>query len=137
MKTYSILLQDATREQHIDEVCAFVGEDASGSFSIWAGHENMMTVLNMGLARIRLNTQSWQYLAVPGALLYFRDNTLTLSTRRYFLGNDYAQIVASLREQLLTEEKNLQNIKTSFRRMEDETLKRLYELNLQRDVYYA
>ena len=129
MRTFALILQDATRTQTIAAVSAFTGSDGSGSFSLWAGHQRFMTELIFGLARYRTVDESWRYLALPGALLYFRDNTLTLSTRRYLCGDSYPEVSAALREQLLAEEENLHSVKTSLRQMEDAILKRLYELN--------
>lgn len=127
MNRFTLLLQDAIRTETVDGVSAFAGADASGSFSLWAGHEHFMTVLETGLARFRRGADDWRYLALPGALLTFRDNVLTLSTRRYLCGDDYRQIGAALREQLLAEEANLRGVKSTLRRMEELMLKQLYE----------
>lgn len=107
---------------------SFVGEDASGSFGILAGHARMLTVLITGLARFRVGPDSWQYLAVPGALLYFRDNVLTLSTRRYLLDADYTRISQALQQQLLAEEEQLHSMTTSLHRMEEAMLKCLWDM---------
>jgi F-type H+-transporting ATPase subunit epsilon len=100
--TFILRLQDATRAEEITGVASFVGEDASGSFGILAGHTRMLTALIIGLARFRIG-DAWRYLAVPGAVLYFQDNVLTLSTRRYLLDDDYMRISQSLQQQLLAE----------------------------------
>ena len=133
MKSFALILQDATRTQAFPTITAFSGSDRSGSFSLWAGHERFMTELIFGLARFQvaadISEEKWCYLALPGALLYFCDNTLTLSTRRFLCSDSYEDINTALREQLLAEEENLHNVKTSLRQMEDAVLKRLYELN--------
>jgi len=109
-------------------VTSFVGEDASGSFGILAGHARMMATLMIGLARFRTGDGTWQYLALPGAVLYFHDNVLTLSTRRYLQDSDYMRISEALQQQLLAEEEDLHVLKESLHRMEEEILKRLSEL---------
>jgi len=129
MKQFSLILQDATHNQQIDGVTSFVGEDSSGSFGILAGHDRLITALVIGLARFRVGDGDWQYLAVPGGILYFQDNVLTLSTRHYLLDNDYNRISQALQQQLLTEEEQLHAMKTSLHRMEEEVLKRLWELS--------
>ncbi len=134
MNAFSLLLRDATHTEQIADVIAFVGSDASGSFSLWAGHERTITELNFGLARFRTQENVWQYLAVPSALLYFCDDTLTLCARRFVRGDDYAGINDILREQLQAEENDLRRIKTSLRQMEDAVLKRLYEINARSRV---
>ena len=128
MKTFELLLQDATHAQRIPGVTAFVGEDASGSFGILAGHARLMASLNVGLARFRDADGAWKYLAQPGALLYFHDNQLTLSTRHFLLDDDYAAISAALQKQLLAEEEELHTTKASLHRMEEEVLRRMWRL---------
>ena len=88
----------------------------------------MMTSLVFGLARFRTGENAWQYLALPGAVLYFNNNKLSLSTRRYLVDNDYERISTALHEQLLAEEKELHELKKSLHHMEEEVLRRLWEL---------
>lgn len=128
MKTFTLRLQDATRAEEISQVSSFIGEDASGSFGILAGHARMMASLIMGLARFRVGNGPWTYLAVPGAMLYFRDDVLTLSTRRYLLDEDYTRISRALQEQLLVEEEKLRSMKDSLQHMEEAVFKRLWEM---------
>ena len=128
MKPFTLKLQDATQSVAITNVTAFVGEDASGSFGILAGHARFMTSLIIGLARFRIGEHTWKYLASPGAVLYFHDNILTLSTRRYLLDDDYMRISQALQQQLLAEEEKLHSMKQSLHHMEEEILKRLWEM---------
>ena len=128
MNGFTLHLQSATQYEAITEVTSFIGEDDSGSFGIQAGHARIMASLRFGLARYRCGGQPWQYLALPGALLYFVDNQLFLNTRRYVRDDDYARINAALREQLHREETGLRLIKESLRRMEEQMLKRLREI---------
>jgi F-type H+-transporting ATPase subunit epsilon len=128
VKSFTLKLQGATRSEEVADVTSFVGEDVSGSFGILADHARMMTTLITGLARFRIGTESWQYLAVPGAVLNFNDNVLTLSTRRYFLDDDYTRISQTLKQQLLDEEVDLLTMKTSLHHMEEEVMKRLWEM---------
>ena len=129
MKAFTLRLQDSTHTEEITGVTSFVGEDASGSFGILAGHARMMTSLIIGLARFRVDENPWQYLALPGAVLYFRDNLLTLSTRHFLLDDDYMRISEALQQQLLVEEDKLHTLKESLHRMEEEVLKRLWEMS--------
>lgn len=128
MKTFTLRLQDATHAEEIAGVTSFVGEDASGSFGILAGHARLMTSLIIGLARFRVGEDSWKYLALPGAVLYFHDNLLTLSTHRYLLDDDYMRISQALQQQLLAEEEQLHSMKESLHHMEEEVLRRLWEM---------
>ena len=128
MKTFTLALHDATRSKEIRDVTSFVGEDATGSFGILAEHARMMTSLIIGLSRFRIGEGTWRYLALPGALLYFHDNVLTLSTRRYLLDDDYMRISKALQEQLLAEEEKLHTMKESLHHMEEEVLNRLWKM---------
>ena len=126
MSEFSIHLLDATHAQKINGVASFVGEDTSGSFGILPNHARFMTTLVYGLARFKANTESWRYIAVPGAVLYFNDNKLTISTRHFLIDDDFERISTQLYEQLLAEEDNLRTIKESLHLMENEMLKRLW-----------
>lgn len=128
VNVFTMHLQDAQQYERVDGVASFVGEDASGQFGLRAGHERMMTSLVFGLMRYRPASSGWIYLAVPGGVLYFVDNELLLSTRRYFRDQDYQRITTVLRAQLSAEEQGLRDIKRSLRAMEEEMLKRLWRM---------
>ena len=131
MNSFSLQLL-ATEEQHrFEGVTSFVGEDASGSFGILAGHQRLMTSLVFGLARFRCGSDPWQYLAVPSALLYFVDDRLQICTRRYLIDTDYGRISTLLQEQLVAEEERMHSLRNSVRQMEDRILRRLWELGRQ------
>ena len=128
MSGFRLYLQSATQYELIMDVTSFVGEDASGSFGIQSRHARFMTALGFGLSRYRCGEAAWQYLALPGAVLYFVDNQLFLNTRRYVRDDDYSRINAALSEQLRKEEAGLQHIKDSLRHMEEAMLKRMREI---------
>ena len=128
MKTFKLRLQDAIRSEEIEGVTSFVGEDTSGSFGILAGHARMMTSLIIGLARFRIGEHAWHYLALPGAVLYFQDDVLTLNTRHYLQDSDYMRVSQALQQQLLVEEEKLHSMKGSLHHMEEAVLKRLWEM---------
>lgn len=132
MSSFTLQLYDSRQGERFDAVSSFVGEDGSGSFAILPHHARFMTVLNFGLARFRrAGDASWHYLALPGALLYFADNTLTIACRHYLLDSDYAQITRRLSSELLVEEEQLHEVKESLWRMEQAMLKRIWELGQQ------
>jgi F-type H+-transporting ATPase subunit epsilon len=128
MKPFILHLQSATQYESIPNVVSFVGEDISGSFGIMGGHARMMTLQRVGLSRFRSLDGPWEYLALPGALLYFVHNQLFVSTRRYLRDTDYARISAVLETQLLTEEEDLRHMKESLHRLEEEMLRRLWKI---------
>jgi F-type H+-transporting ATPase subunit epsilon len=128
LKSFSLILRDATSARGIENVVSFVGTDASGSFGLMAGHAYCMTCLELGLARFRCQDGDWQYLAMPGAVLVFRDNILSLCTRRYFIDADYDRITDALTRQLLAEEETLREVKQSLAQLEQEVMRRLWQL---------
>lgn len=128
MNRFTLNLFDANHEQRIYDVVSFVGEDASGCFGIQAHHARFMTTLAFGLARFRRENENWQYLAVPGAVLYFGNNELTLSTRHFLIDSDFERISSLLEQQLIAEEENLQATRNSLHNMEQAMLKRMLAL---------
>jgi F-type H+-transporting ATPase subunit epsilon len=128
MNSFLMHLQSATQYEQIGNVVSFVGEDESGSFGILSGHGRMMTLLVFGLARFRVIDQDWEFLALPGALAYFVNGQLYLSTRRYLRGKDYEQLSIVLRDELLAEEEALRETKLSVRRLEEEMFRRLWKV---------
>jgi len=128
MNQFVLNLFDATHEQRITGVTSFVAEDATGSFGIQPNHARFMTTLVFGLARFRLGTEDWQYLALPGAVVYFNNNELTISTRHFLIDTDLERISTLLEQQLITEEENLRATRESLRRMEQAMLKRMLTL---------
>lgn len=132
MNSFTLHLQSGTQYERIDDAVSFVAADDSGSFGVLAGHARMMTSLTTGLARFRTVGGTWRYLALPGAVLYFVDNELYVNTRRYLHDPDYKRVSAAWREELQAEEEKLRAVTESLNRLEDEMLKRLW--NLQRET---
>ncbi len=128
MTEFSLTLYDAAQTQTIDGVTVFVGEDASGSFGLKAHHARFMTTLNTGLCRFRRHTDDWEYLALPGGVLYFKDNTLSISTRHFLIDRDYERISTLLKREIEQEEDSLTATRLSLQKMEQEMLTKLWNL---------
>jgi F-type H+-transporting ATPase subunit epsilon len=128
MNTFRVHLLGSDAGQTIDDVASFVGEDASGSFGLMAHHARFMTVLSFGLARLHLADGLTRYVGLPGGLLYFVDNELRLSTRRFLLGDDATAIGDALARQMLAEEQALARTLAKLHRIEAEMLQRLAQL---------
>jgi F-type H+-transporting ATPase subunit epsilon len=128
MNTFSIELLAANRAETIPEVLSFTGEDDSGSFGLLAHHDRFMTTLTFGLARLRLADGQQDYLGFPGGLLYFLNNTLRISTRRYLRDTDVARITEALTRELLEEEQALAQTRQKLHRLEVEMLRRLVQI---------
>lgn len=63
-----------------------------------------------------------------GAVLYFHDDVLSLSTRHYLIDSDYDKISALLQQQLLIEEDNLRIMKENLHLLEEQMLKWLWNI---------
>lgn len=125
MRHFSVLLADAMSTQQVDDVTSFRGEDESGGFAILAGHARFMTILSLGLARLRLGEREERYLATSGGVLYFHDDTLNLYARRIFLSDNLDEIKSLLEHQLLDEEEQLVSLTDAMRRVEEQIFYRL------------
>lgn len=132
MKTFKIIVKDMTHCETIDGISSFVGEDESGSFGIQAGHVRFITSLVYGLARFRQGNGRWQYLAMPEAILYFINNELKLTTRRFILSDDYELISHTLVDILAREERELSELKRNLHNIETNILRRMLELGTLR-----
>lgn len=131
MTMFELYLQSGTQYEKISNVTSFIGEDASGQFGILANHARMMTCLIYGLARYKLKDEEVEYIALPGGILYFVNNQLYISTRHYLRSKNYQEILNLMDEQLSSEEEKLKSIKESLHHLDEEMLKRLWELKRQ------
>ena len=131
MNTFTLHLFAADRYERIENVAGFTGEDKSGSFGLLARHERFMTALTFGLARLLMADGSREYLGFPGGLLYFIDNELRISTRRYLRDTDVERIARSLTRELLEEEQALEQTRRKLHRLEAEMLRHLAQLGME------
>jgi F-type H+-transporting ATPase subunit epsilon len=134
MTGFTVLLQSATQSERLEQVVSFVGEDASGSFGLMQGHGRFITSLVFGMARVRYLDGRREYLALPEAVARFDRDELTLSTRRYLRGDDYAQISQRLRDDLVREEHNLVELKRSLEQMERAMMLRLWRMGRSQEA---
>ena len=131
MKTFLLHLMSATRSEWIPDVVRFTGRDTSGSFGILANASRRMTVLVFGLAHLQDAAGKVEYLALPGGVLYFVDNELRIATTKFVRSPEVDEISAALESQLRQDEEGLRDIKQSLHRLDEEIMKRLYELKRQ------
>ncbi len=128
MKPFTLKLFD-TNHQHCEEhVVSFIGADKSGSFGIQSHHARFMTVLIFGLSQMRLQNGERLYLALPGGVLYFINNELSISTRHFLIDSNFERISEILKNQMLKEEETLIKTRGSLHKMEQSMLSRLWKL---------
>ena len=129
MKTFAMMLSDSMKTEHFDDVVQFIGSDSTGSFGLKAKHSNMVAVLRYGLARFSTIDGQWRYLAIPGGILRFADNVLSLATTRYFLGDERSRIVAQLSAEMELDSSALHESDITLAHIERELIQRLASLN--------
>ena len=128
MNQFTLHLQAATKYEEINNITSFVGQDLAGKFGLMANHERFITTLEFGLAKYKIGNDSWVYIALAGGVLHFVDNKLFISTREYFINENYEQISDILEQSIRSEENNTQNMRQSLHKMEQEMIKRLWEV---------
>ena len=128
MKTFTLHLLAADRSEVIEDATSLTAEDKSGSFGLLANHDRFMTVLTFGLARLQRLDGVTEYLGFPGGVLYFVENELRISARRYLRDTDVGRITGALTRELLEEERALRETRRKLHRLEAEMLKRMVRL---------
>ena len=134
MKTFRLNLMSMTRSESIPNVVRFTGRDAEGSFGILANACRRMTVLIFGLAHFQDEAGQVEYLALPGGLLYFSGNELRIATTNFVRNSGLEEISVALDRQLRQEEAELHEIKQSVHRLDEEIMKRMYELKRHPEI---
>ncbi len=128
MSHFTLHLADATQYERLDDVTHFVGHDATGRFGILAGHERFMTALAFGLGWYGREEAPVDYVALPGGLLYFVDNTLFVCTSHYLRGPERAELADALEAQLRREEEAVQGLKETLHQLEREFMRRILRM---------
>lgn len=128
MIPFTLHLQAATKYEKVDNVTSFVGRDPAGQFGLMANHERLITTLVFGLVKYKTNSDLWVYIALPGGVLHFINNELFISTRQYFIDENYERISDVLEKNIRSEESKVKNIRQSLHKMEHEMFKRLWEV---------
>lgn len=129
MNGFELTLLDSRGVEHFPQVGQFVGADADGSFGILPGHARMIALLRYGLARFRDQAGVWRYLALPGGVLRFADNRMTLTAVRYFLGDDPDALCEQLAAEMARTDSEVHRARATLTEIERSLLRRLAELS--------
>lgn len=129
MNTFVLKLLDSQGSERIDDVRQFICADDSGSFGLLAGHARMVAVLRYGLARFIDGAGRWRYLSLPGGVLSFAGNELTLVTVRYFLGEERGTITRQLAEEMSKTDSEVHRSRATLAEIEHSLVRRLGELS--------
>lgn len=128
---FSLVLADSEHSERFEGVTHFIGTDESGAFGILPHHAHFVALLRYGLARFADANGNWHYLALPGGVLHFSGNTLTIAAARYFLGGQRDAMVAQLAAEAAREDSELHSIRATLAEIERTLLRRLGELSAQ------
>lgn len=131
MKTFGLTLIDTAELTCFERVVQFIGADDGGSFGILAGHAHTVALLRYGLARFVDDSGVWRYLAMPGGVLRFADNQLTITTVRYFLGDNPHAICAELEATMQQTDSEVHRSRAALSEIERSLVKRLADLSNQ------
>lgn len=129
MKSFVLTLLDTRGAKRFDNVTRFIGADADGSFGILAGHIHLVALLRYGLARFSDQDGVWHYLTLPGGVLRFIDNQLTITTVRYFLGDDPSEICQRLVDEMAQTDSEAHAVKVMLSEIEHMLVRRMAELS--------
>jgi F-type H+-transporting ATPase subunit epsilon len=120
---------DSQHADRFSEILHFIAADSSGSFGLLAGHARMVAVLRQGLARFLDAQGQWHYVALPGGVLSFDCNRLTVMSVRYFLGTQRELILNQLAEAMAQSDSDIRRSKSSMEEIEHSLIRRLSELS--------
>ena len=131
MNTFSLTLIDTAEMTRFEKVRQFIASDTDGGFGILAGHAHTVALLRYGLARFSDDSGIWRYLAMPGGVLRFAGNELTITTVRYFLGIDPDAICADLEAAMQQTDSEVHRSRAALSEIEHSLIKRLADLSNQ------
>ncbi|MBU1363542.1 MAG: F0F1 ATP synthase subunit epsilon [Gammaproteobacteria bacterium] len=128
MKTFALILLDSAGAERFEHVRQFVGADGSGAFGILGGHESMVVALRYGLARFEDAGGAWHYIALPGGILRFKGNTLSVVAVRYFLGDEPGVLVERLAAELARDDSELGAARQTLAKIDRSLIRRLADM---------
>jgi F-type H+-transporting ATPase subunit epsilon len=127
VRTFAIELSSQERYERVEDVVSFVGADRSGSFGILGGREPLATTLSWGLCSFRaVDTGTREYVAVPGAVLYyFAPEVLHICARLYLRDQDPERIIRRLMDEMHAEEESSRSMHALLRDLDRELMRQL------------
>ncbi len=129
MKSFALTLLDTRGSERFDNVTQFIGADTNGSFGILSGHIHTVVLLRYGLARFTDDEGVLYYLTLPGGVLRFIDNQLTVTTVRYFLGKDRDEICQRLVDEMAQTDSEVYTVRKMLSEIERMLVRRMAELS--------
>ena len=101
-------------------------QDATGSFGLWPGHEDLLAALRVGLLSWRDAQDAWHCCAVrSGVLTLQRGCELQIASREAVLGDDPAQLERTVLEQLRQRQQTEDHARRESHQIEVQLLRQL------------
>ncbi|MGP1628768.1 MAG: hypothetical protein ACTS5V_02410 [Giesbergeria sp.] len=101
-------------------------QDATGSFGLWPGHEDLLAVLSVGILSWRDTQGAWHYCALrSGVLTLRRGCDLQIASREAVLGDDPAQLESTVLEQLRQRQQTEDHARRESHQIEVQLLRQL------------
>lgn len=135
-RQFAVTLLDSHGVDHFDAVTRFVAADNNGSFGLLPGHTHLVALLRYGLARFIDSSGANHYVALPGGVLRFKDNQLTVTCMRYFLGDQRDDICECLTTALAKTDSEIHTVRARMTEIEHSLVRRLAELGSSRPGRY-
>lgn len=129
MNSFRLRLLDTHGSDVFERVIHCIAADESGQFGILPDHQAMVVVLRYGLARFCDAEGSWHYFALPGGVLRFAKNELTIATQRYFLDDDRHKICEKLAQEMANIDSEIHRARATLTEIEHSLVKRLAALS--------
>lgn len=129
MSGFRLRLLDTHGCEEFEDIRHCIAADDSGLFGILPGHQSMVVVLRYGLARFCDADAVWHYVALPGGVLRFADNELTITTQRYFLGDDRHGLCDQLAQEMANIDSEIHRARATLSEIEHSLVRRLAALS--------
>jgi F-type H+-transporting ATPase subunit epsilon len=101
-------------------------EDASGSFGLWPGHADFLTVLGVGVLSWQDHAEAWHHCAVRrGVLTMRRGAELEIATREAIQGDDLDRLEHVVLDQLTQRQDAEDETRRQVRQLEVRALREL------------
>ena len=101
-------------------------QDATGSFGLWPGHEDLLAVLSVGILSWRDTQDAWHYCAVrSGVLTLRRGCDLQIASREAVLGDDPAQLESTVLDKLRRRQQTEDDARRESHQIEVQLLRQL------------
>jgi F-type H+-transporting ATPase subunit epsilon len=128
MRTFNVEIASARRIERVDDAIAFAGRDASGSFTLLAGHARFVTALVRGIARVLVRDGPARWLAIDGGALRFVDNHLAVGTPRWFEGPEHHALRGAFEAEIASTDASERRMREHVAHLEEALNRRLWRV---------